>query len=56
MKLTEFKNAPTVSVACKTRVIHGSAIGTRACDNGNIVLLVREADGKIRSAVVGRWK
>lgn len=50
--LTVFANEPVVSVACKTRVIHGKAIGIRQCANGNTVLLVRQSDGKIRSAIV----
>lgn len=53
-KLQAFENAPVVSVACRTRVLHGKALGTRIAKNGNVILIVREADGKIRSAVVGK--
>jgi len=50
--LTTFANPPVVSVACKTRVLNGTALGIRTCKNGNTVMIVRESDGKIRSAIV----
>lgn len=54
--LQTFENAPVVSVACRTRILNGTALGTRTAKNGNVIMLVREADGKIRSAVLGKVK